>query len=138
MMSQYYLNILSDLLENDPANPMVTPDPYNELQSLETNIRMFYRLLRWSTRTGDRIGGLVNAYYLGYLLEERATTPLERRKCRRILTKHYTLSCVRLYSLFVIIGRQQLYQTQRSNFWMFRKITRQEFNQLLQDATTLI
>ena len=80
-MSQYYLNIFSDLLEVVPANPIVMPDPFNEQQSLGTNMKMFYRLLRWSLRTDDCIGALINAYYLGYLLEKRATTPMERRKC---------------------------------------------------------
>jgi hypothetical protein len=137
-MSQYYLNIFSDLLEVNPTNPMTMPDPYNAQQSLSTNIRAFYRLIRWSLRTNDRVGSLVNAYYLGYLLEERASTPSERRKCRRLLTKHYILSCTRIYNIYNILGIQQLYRSQRSSYWMFRKITRQEYCQLMQDAGLLV
>jgi hypothetical protein len=133
-MTQYYLNIRSDLLENNPTDPIITPDPYIERRSLGTNIKMFYRMLRWSIRMNDRVGGLLNAYYLGYLLEERASTPVERRKCRKILTKHYIIACTRVYNLYTIAGIPQLYRAQRSSFWMFRKLNRREFNQLLQDA----
>src|SRR3954468_21672964 len=84
-MTQYYLNIFSDLLEINPTNPVVTPDPYIERQSLGTNIKMFYRMLRWSIRMNDRIGGLLNAYYLGYLLEERASIPAEQRNVKKYL-----------------------------------------------------
>lgn len=137
-MAQYYLKIFADLMEKTPVDPMVMPDPYLSNRGLTTNVKMFYRLIRWSINTNDRIGTLVNAYYLGYLLEERASTPLERRKCRKILTNHYIIACTRIYQLFVIVGIQQLYRSQRSIFWMFRKITRAEFCQLLQDATTVI
>jgi len=99
---------------------------------------MFYRLIRWSINTNDHIGMLINAYYLGYLLDERASTPLERRKCRKILSNHYVIACTRIYKIFAITGIQQLYRSQRSIFWMFRKITRDEFCQLLQDAASLI
>ena len=125
-------------MEINPPDPLVMPDPYINNRSLTSNVRMFYRLIRWSINTNDRIGTLVNAYYLGYLLDERASTPVERRKCRKILSKHYVISCTRIYKLFVIIGIQQIYRSQRSIFWMFRKINRAEFCQLLQDATNVI
>src|SRR4051794_23496222 len=83
-MTQYYLKIFADLMEINSPDPLVMPDPYIENRSLASNVRMFYRLIRWSINTNDRIGALVNAYYLEYLLDERAFTPLERRKCRKI------------------------------------------------------
>ena len=114
------------------------PDPFNKQKSLKANIKMFYQMLRWSLRTNDRIGGLVNAYYLGYLLEERTATPLERRKYRQILTKHYILSCTRVYNLFAILGVQQLYRTQRSSFWMFRQLKREKYTCLVHEVGTMI
>ena len=137
-MTQYYLKIFADLMETNPPDPLIMSDPYIDNKSLTSNVRMFYRLIRWSVNTNDRIGTLVNAYYLGYLLDERASTPVDRRKCRKILSNHYIISCTRIYKLFVIIGIQQLYRSQRSIFWMFRKITRDEFCQLLQDAASII
>ena len=137
-MTQYYLKIFADLMELNPPDPIVIPDPFISTRSLTTNVKMFYRLIRWSINTNDRVETLVNAYYLSYLLDERASTPVKRRKCRRILSNHYIIACTRIYKIFAIIGIQQLYRSQRSIFWMFRKITQAEFCQLLQDAASVI
>lgn len=138
MMSQLYLNILSDLLETDPLNPMVMPDPYDRRKSLRSNVRSFYRNMRWSLRVNDRVGSLVTAYYLGKLLEERASTPHERRQCGKLLTDHYVLACTRVYNLFIIGGIQQIYRSQRCSYWMFRRISKREYCDLLNQAQTLI
>ena len=42
----------------------------------------------------DQISGLINAYYLEYLLEERLSTPSEQRKYYSLLSKHYLEACV--------------------------------------------
>ena len=136
-MSQYYLNVFFDLLEDNPENPVVMLDPYDDQRSLSSNIRTLYCQIRCSLTTNNRIEALVNAYYLGYLLERRASTPDDRKECRKILTKHYIVSCTRIYNLFSILGIQQLYRSQRSSLWMFRKITRPEYCQLLQNAGSL-
>ena len=111
-MTQYYLKIFADLMEINPPDPLVMPDPYIENRSLTSNVRMFYHLIRWSITTNDHIRALVNTYYLRYLLDERASTPLERRKCRKILSNHYVISYIRIYKLFVLIGIKQLYRSQ--------------------------
>ena len=80
MAQQSYLDIFSDLMELNPTDPIVIPDLFINIRSLTSNVRMFYRLIRWSINTNDRVETLVNAYYLGYLLDERAFTPLKRRK----------------------------------------------------------
>jgi hypothetical protein len=137
-MAQYYLNIFSDLLETDPSDPFLLPDPYDDNLDIKSNIETFYRLIRWSIRINDRIQGLVNAYYLGYLLEVRLSTPSKRRKYRKILSKHYLDACIRVYNLYKITGIQQIYRSKRTSFWMFRKINRPTYIQLLQDALTLL
>jgi hypothetical protein len=80
-MSQYYLNIFADLLETTPGTPFVMPDPYDDTKNLEQNIKFFYKSIRNNSRTNDHLGALINAYYLGYLLEERAEVSSERRIC---------------------------------------------------------
>ena len=137
-MSQLYLKIFADLLETQPPNPHFGLDPFIEEQTLEFNIRMFYRLIRWSLGTNNRIGTLMNAYYLGYLLEERASTPTERRKCRKLLTKHYVCACTRVYNLFSLLSIQQIYRTQRTDFWALKLLSKPEYDKLLEDAVNLL
>jgi hypothetical protein len=138
MAQQYYLNIFSDLFETDPIEPLVLADPYDVNQNEQTNIERFYRLIRGSIRINDRISGLVIAYYLGYLFEERLSTPSQRRKHRNVLSKHYLDACTRVYHLYKIISISQIYRTKRTSFWMFRKISRTMYIQLTQDALSLL
>ena len=137
MAQQYYLNIFLDLLETDPIDPIISPDPYDNDLNMRTNIETFYRLIRWSIRTDDRISGLIYAYYLEYLFEERLSTPSLRRQHQNVLLKHYLDACIRVYSLYRIVGVQQIYRSKRTSFWMFRKIKRTSYVQLIQDALTL-
>ena len=138
MTSQFYLNIFMDIMEPLPINPTIMPNPYDNTKSISSNIRYLYRMIRLSLAMNDRIGSLINAYYLGYILEEKVTTPKERKKYQKILTVHYNSASVRIYNLFSIVGPQQIYRTQRTSYWMFRHIKRNEFVQLIQEAHLLI
>src|SRR3954468_11187920 len=137
-MAQYYLSIFSDLLETNSLDFPITSDPYDDNQDMKSNIEAFYRSIRYSIRINDRISGLINAYYLGYLLEVRLSTPSQRRRYRNVLSKHYIDSCTRVYNLYKIVGIQQIYCTRRTSFWMFRKVSRATYIQLIQDAFTLL
>src|SRR3954451_3723771 len=137
-MAQYYLSIFSDLLETNSLDFPITSDPYDSNQDMKSNIEAFYRSIRYSIRVNDRISGLINAYYLGYLLEVRLSTPSQRRRYRNVLSKHYIDSCTRVYNLYKILGIRQIYCTRRTSFWMFRKVSRATYIQLIQDAFTLL
>ena len=137
-MSELYLRTLADLMETQPPNPSISLDPYNNSQSMTENIRMFFRMIRISLQMNDRIGTLIHAYYLGYLLEVRASTPKDRRRYRKVLSRHYTYACIRTYNLFSIQGIQQIYRSQRIEFWSLRLISLPEYRQLLTDALSLV
>jgi len=137
-MSHLYLKTLADLMETQPPTPSISLDPYDNSQSMTENIEMFFRLIRISLQMNNRIGTLVYAYYLGYLLEVRASTPKDRKKYRKVLTRHYTYASIRTYNLFSIQGIQQIYRTQRIEFWSLRLISLPEYRQLLTDALSLV
>ena len=137
-MAQYYLPLFTDLLEIDPVNPFILPDPYNVNVSVRLNIEEYYCQIRWSIRINDRLSGLVYAYYLGQIFEEKLSSPTRRRKYRNTLSRHYLEACTRVYNLYKVIGIQQIYRTKRTSFWMFRKISQATYVQLLQDAITLL
>src|SRR5688572_16007204 len=124
MATSNYQNILMDLMETTPLDSIVMPDSCRLARGFSSNIRHLYRMIRWSLVTEDRVSALVNAYYLGKLLETKLNTPRERSKYRRILTEHYNTTSIRIYNLFSIVGIQQIYRTQRTSLWMYRRITR--------------
>jgi hypothetical protein len=138
MAQQYYLNIFSDLMETDPLDPFIMPDPYDQTQDVQTNIESLYCLIRWSITINDRTSALIHAYYLGNIFEKRLPTPALRNQYRHVLSRHYREACTRVYNLYRIVGIQQIYRTKRTSFWMFRKIKRTTYAQLLQDAISLM
>ena len=137
-MAQYYLPLFTDLLETDPVNTFILPNPYNVNLNVQSNIEEHYCQIRWSIRINDRLTGLVYAYYLGQIFEEKLSSPTRRRKYRNTLSRHYLEACTRVYNLYKVIGIQQIYRTKRTSFWMFRKISQATYIQLLQDAITLL
>jgi hypothetical protein len=130
--------ILSDLYETIPVNPLTIPSPINDNLSFEQNITDLYVQLRRCLRTSKRIEGLLNAFHIGEFLETHPMTNVQRRRCKSILTKHYRQCCQRIYDLFSIPGKEQIYRTRRTNFWMFRFIKKNEYLGLLNDAEDLI
>jgi hypothetical protein len=134
---EFTTEIFADLCEVTPETVIPMPDPYNDNIPLKQNIANLFYQLRWSLRTDRRIEGLVAAYYLGQHLEQRCFTPAQKRECRKMLTTHYILCCIRIYDLFSIQGIEQIYRTKRVFFWMFRAIKRQDFVRLTREAEDL-
>jgi hypothetical protein len=130
----HFNEILADIYETVPVNPMSLPDLYNEDLSLEQNVADLLYQLRWSLRTDKRIEGLVTAYYLGEYLERRPLTPKQRARCRALLTKHYITCCQRIYDFFSIQGIKQIYRTKRTCFWMFRAMKKSDLVRLAREA----
>jgi hypothetical protein len=137
-MARYYLSLFSDLLETSPENSFVLPDPYDTNLDLKSNVKKCYCQIRWSIRMNDKVTGLIYAYYIGHMFEERLSSPSLRRSSRNVLSRHYLEACTRVYNLYKIVGIQQIYRTKRTSFWMFRKISQATYIQLYQDALSLL
>jgi len=142
MVSHLYNEVLADLNEPDPIDPFILPDPYNSNKSIFWNARNLKKYMRWSTVSNDRIGGLINAYYLGYLFEERIhdqpRSSRISRKCRKQVPRHYVVAATRIYRLFKILGPQQLYRTKSISYPMFLDLKKNELSQLMQEAALII
>ena len=129
--------ILSDLYRTHPTNSFVMPDPYNDKLSVEENIMELYHQIVSSTRIGRRVEALVASYYIGFYMERKVFLPKQRIKIRRQLTRHYAVACTRIYSLFRLIGIEQIYRSTKTIPWMVRKLTRKQFKDLVQVAEEL-
>ena len=129
--------ILSDLYRTHPTNSFVMPDPYDENLSVEENIMELYHQIISSTRIGRRTEALIASYYIGFYMERRVLLPKQRAKIRRQITRHYAVACTRTYSLFRIIGIEQIYRSTKTTPWMIRKITKRQFKDLIETAENL-
>ena len=130
--------ILADLFETSPTNPIPLPDPYNDTLTLDQNLTNMYSLMRNSLRTDRCIEGLVYAYYIGQYIERNPILPEVRTKGRKYLTKHYIKCCTYIHDIFSIVGIEQLYRTKRSTYWMFGIIKKPEFKRLVHEAEGML
>jgi len=129
---------MRDLFETHPTNVETPSDPFSMNLTLEENVINMKRLIRHATVMNNRLPGLINAYYLGYLLIERVNTPVQAKQCRRKLTKHYRDAAVRTYRLFNILGPKQLNRTRYTTHVMLRKLSQNEFHQVVKEAVLII
>jgi hypothetical protein len=71
-MEQLYIEDLNETLPEEvtPAIP-----PYSNGMDLQKKCQMTYRMLLRASRMKDRTLALINAYYLGKLLETETSSP---------------------------------------------------------------
>ena len=68
----YYQTILDDLMNGLPAEVNKYPVPYEEWMTFEDKFKVTRKALFRAKSTNNRLLQLVNAFYLGQLLEEGA------------------------------------------------------------------
>lgn len=125
--------MVDDLKRKTPENPIVLENSFNPELTIDRNVQQIYRHLLRSIRTGDRILSLVNAYYIGEILEVTAL-PHERTSIKRILTPHYVEVIRRLYNVYEPLGVEQLYRTKDLKVAHFRKISKTNVDRLREEA----
>jgi len=79
----------------------------------------------------DRISLLVNAFYIGQVIEEEMT-PAQRTLNKSNLTSYYYQVCVRTYCIFEKFGLQQIYRTHWTTLTMISKLKSHEYRDLAQ------
>jgi len=81
--------IISDeIKDNFKTTAIVIPPPYNENMELEEKFSIVYRELQRKTRVKNRILALMNAFYLGKLLDEISERSILSRYQNRV-TSHF-------------------------------------------------
>jgi len=105
-MSNCFQIILKDLFNTTSENSMEFPIPYNKDDIFSNKFYSARRALKRSKRANNHILQLVNAYYLGKLLECDAENNLQRELYARQLSQHYYIISFRTYGLFEFLGVQ--------------------------------
>src|SRR3954471_16213768 len=82
--------IQTELLEIFSTNAGPLIPPYEEGQGNKQKLKLAYQSLRRSIKRKDRLTALVNAYFLGKVLNE-TEGPKQKYQLKRELTSHYTL-----------------------------------------------
>jgi hypothetical protein len=105
--------------------------PYQADATLTQKVRLIYQTLLRSTRMRNRLLSLVNAFYLGQLLDGTTTSPAQRTILMAKITKHYCRTAIRVYHLFENLGVQRIFATRCLTLTMVRQLKSTEYQALL-------
>ena len=134
MNSENFDIVLSELqismtLPDEEIQPMVPP--YQTDATITQKVRLIYQTLLRSTRMRNHLLSLVNAFYLGQLIDDVTILPAQRTLQMATITKHYCRTAIRVYHLFENLGVQRIFDTQRLTLTMVRQLKSNEYQALL-------
>ena len=128
-MSTFYQTILEDLSEPSSVDSVIEPPPFKETTPISMKVKLTFRKLHRAKRMDDRISILVNAFYIGQIIEEEMT-PAQRTSNKSNLTAYYYQVCVQTYYIFEKFGLQQIYRTRQTTLAMISKLKSAEYREL--------
>lgn len=109
--------------------------PYNDNLSFDEKFKVTYRELRRSIQLKNRLLSLINAFYLGKLLNEIESTH-DRFQYKRRLTNHYMRIAENTFDTFEV-KPTAIFNTITLTAQIMRKITRPNIIQLREFLQTI-
>jgi hypothetical protein len=113
-MESFTLNdlILQDLQRNVNLERTIEPiKPYTDEMPYDQKIKQTYRALLKARRVKNRLLILINAFFLGQLLDDEDVSPAQRTLQSQTLTAHYYQCSTRVFHLFENSGAKQILNT---------------------------
>lgn len=136
-MTSNYQAVLADLMQTTPVNIDELPPPFAEEVSLEHKFCLAHHALLRASRLNNRILMLMNAYYMGKLIEKEIDDPHIRRLYANKLTPYYRVVTSRLYYLYEYSGPRQLTRSTQITLSTIRRLTAEEFLSLHVEALSI-
>jgi len=136
-MSDNYHTILEDLHQDSERNIAEILPPYDVEATYEEKFTITYRAMQRASRLKRRILLLVNAYYMGRLLELDAASPTERHHYSSRLSQYYRVTSVRLYYIYEHLGIGQLMKSTSMTLTTVRNLSSAEFDELTVEALNI-
>ena len=129
--------IISDeIKDNFKLTAIVIPPPYNENMELEEKFSIVYRELQRKTRVKNRILALMNAFYLGKLLDEIPERSILSRYQNRV-TSHFLRLSRNTFKNFKDFP-EQIGETSTITVQMLRKLKRNEISRIISNNENII
>ena len=129
--------IISDeIKDNFKTTAIVIPPPYNENMELEEKFSIVYRELQRKTRVKNRILVLMNAFYLGKLLDEIPERSILSRYQNRV-TSHFLRLSRNTFEIFKDFP-EQIGETSTITVQMLRKLKRNEISRIISNNENII
>jgi hypothetical protein len=128
--------ILQDLQEESICN-ILPIRIHDDAEDFKVQIKFLVKQLRRAKSMNNRKEVLLNAWYIGEIIETKTTTLLERTTCMKLLTPYYQKVVIRLYYIFEFLGVEQIYRSKNTTLTMISKLNMTEYLALQQEARTI-
>lgn len=136
-MVSYNKSILADLLQNEEECEIEYGPPYDHTLPFKDKFNLTLQALLRAKRLQNRSLQLLNAYFLGQLLERETETLSQRSFYAQSLTTYYRITSVRTFYLFEVFGTKKVMSATRTSLMMIRKLKSHEFQDLVLKASMI-
>ena len=131
-----YDRILEDLQRNNEvSNLNITMQ--NEDDTPKQQINSLLRQLRRAVSRRNRVETLLNAWYIGEVIETKTSTLTERALCMKLMTPYYQKVVIRTYYIFEFLGTEQINRSRNTTLTMISRIGTKQYQALLEEALTI-
>ncbi|CAB4396308.1 unnamed protein product [Rhizophagus irregularis] len=136
-MIPYSQLILEDLLQNEEECEIEYGPPYNYSLPFKEKFNLTLQALLRAKRLQNRSLQLLNAYFLGQLLEREIESLSQRSFYAQSLTTYYRITSIRTFYLFEVFGTKKIMSVTRTSLMMIRKLKSHEFQDLVLKASMI-
>ena len=133
-MSVHYRTVLDDLLRPITEDEIEYNPPYDHGSTFEEKFTSTLRALSRAKRFQNRPLQLLNAYFLGQLLETKAESPIQRSYYARKLSIHYRLTAIKTFIILELFGPKKVMNAASTSLTTIRRLTMEEYHNLAIEA----
>src|SRR5215813_5448490 len=134
-MNDYDL-ILQDLQQTNDQSVSLIPLHSRE-DDPKSQVKYLMRQLRRAKSMNNKREMLVNAWYIGEVIETRTTSLAERVLCLKMMLQYYQKVVIRLYYIFEFLGDKILNCSTNITLAMVSKLNNSQYITLQQEAITI-
>jgi hypothetical protein len=124
----------SDLTRRISDNLIPTIPSYTNNMKLKKKIEITYRMLRRASILRDRTLMMINAFYLGQLLEKETFSPAQRTYLKSMITKYYYTASIRTYFIFEFLGPEQIQHSRYLSLPGICSMKKKDYQSLREEA----
>src|SRR4051794_26885968 len=122
-------NLFNDIIQLEPTLVSEWNKPYNEMDTSRTKVQKLQQQFRRCKNLKNRLGMLMNMYFIGELLDSLEDVNYKRVKL--VLSPYQYEVSNKTFILFSEIGVTQLLQTKTLTITQMKHLTKKEIQNLI-------
>jgi hypothetical protein len=136
-MTTYYQIVLDDLSADVDEQEEEYMPPYDISATFQDKFNQTLKAISRAKRLQNRSLQLLNAYFLGQLLEKEAESLSQRGYYAQKLSQYYRITAIRTYYIFEVFSTRKIMKSLRTSLTTIRRLNAREFQDLVVRATII-